>query len=84
MNLWKAVTGIILALIGIAVFWQAYMAVSQCNSIIGMVTTVVSSIFGGSGAQSCYNAQIAEVVGIVVLLVGLAVIFFPRGRRDKK
>ena len=84
MDAWKAITGIILILIGIAVFWQGYNTVSQCNSVLGKVATAITSIFGGTGAQACYNAQIAEVAGVLVVLIGLAVIFFPTKKGGKK
>lgn len=87
MNTWKIVTGIILLVIGIGVFWQNYKVVSGCNSLIGKVSTAVTSIFGGNGAQSCYNAQIAEVAGIIVAIIGLVVIFSatrPPSRKARK
>jgi len=83
MEKWKTLTGIILIVIGIAVAWQAYTTVSQCSSIVGQITTAITSVFGGTGAQACYNAQIAEVAGIIIVLIGLAVIFFPTKKHKK-
>ncbi len=84
MEFWKTITGVIVILIGIAVFWQGFSTVSQCNSILGKVATAVTSIFGGTGAQACYNAQIAEIGGILLVLIGLAVIFFPMKKKGRK
>jgi hypothetical protein len=52
--------------------------------VLGKVATAITSIFGGTGAQACYNAQIAEVAGVLVVLIGLAVIFFPTKKGGKK
>lgn len=42
---------------------------------LGQVANFFTSLFGGSGVQSCYNAQIIEIGGIIVALIGLVVIF---------
>ncbi len=75
MNTWKVITGIIILVIGIGVFWQNYRTVAGCNSLTGKVSTALTSLFGGNGAQSCYDAGIAEVAGIIVAIIGLVVLF---------
>ncbi len=75
MDIWKAVTGIILVAAGAIVAGNGYVQVSQCSSTWGQVANFFTSLFGGSGVQSCYNAQIIEIGGIIVALIGLVVIF---------
>jgi hypothetical protein len=75
MDLWKAATGIILAVAGAYVAWQGYVQVNMCASTFGQVANFVTSLFGGTGVQSCYNAQIIEIGGIIVVLIGLVTIF---------
>ncbi len=84
MNTWKAITGIILLIIGIGVFWQNYNVVRACNTLVGKVSTFVTSIFGGNGQQSCYNASIAEVAGVLVAIIGLVVIYSASRSATKK
>jgi multisubunit Na+/H+ antiporter MnhB subunit len=79
MDLWKALTGIILVVAGLMVAWQGYVQVSQCTSTFGQVANFFTSLFGGTGVQSCYNAQIIEIGGIIVALIGLVVIFVGNG-----
>ncbi|MDE1825485.1 MAG: hypothetical protein KGH61_05225 [Candidatus Micrarchaeota archaeon] len=75
MQTWKAITGIILLVIGALVAFQGYGVAGQCSSALGQVGTFVSSILGGSGAQGCYNAHIAEYGGIIIAIIGLIVIY---------
>lgn len=84
MNTWKTVTGVIIFLIGVVVAFQSYSTVTQCNSALGAVSNFVTSIFGGTGVQACYNAQIAEYVGIIVLIIGLVVIYTSVKKIGKK
>jgi len=76
MDKWEAITGVILFLVGAAVAWQNYNTVTGCNTFGGKLSTAITSLFGGTGAQSCYNAQIAVVGGILVALIGLVIIYF--------
>lgn len=71
---WKIVTGIVLLVVGLWVFWQNYNTIAQCNTIAGKLSTFITSIFGGNGAQSCYNSQLAEIGGIIVALIGFVVL----------
>jgi putative Mn2+ efflux pump MntP len=48
--------------------------ISQCNTVAGKLSTFFTSLFGGTGAQMCYNSQIAEIGGIIVAIIGLVVI----------
>lgn len=75
MDLWKALAGIIILLIGLYVTWHGYASVAQCNSIWGKISTFFNSVFGGSAAQSCYNSGLQEVGGIIVAIIGLVIIF---------
>ena len=75
VNTWKAVTGVLLLAIGLEAFWQSYTTADQCNSILGRISIFVTSIFGGSGAQACYNAQLGQVGGVLVALIGLVVLY---------
>jgi len=75
MDMWKIVTGIILVVAGAFVAWHGYIQVGQCSSTWGQVANFFTSLFGGTGVQSCYNAQIVEIGGLIVVLIGLVVIF---------
>ena len=84
MEAWKAITGIILFVVGALVAFQSYGVVGQCSSALGQVGTLVSSILGGSGAQGCYNAHIAEYGGIIIAIVGLVIIYSAVAKPAKK
>ena len=75
MDVWKAITGILLVVAGAVAAGQGYVAVSQCTSTWGQLANFLTSIFGGTSVQACYNAQIIEIGGIIVALIGLVVIF---------
>jgi multisubunit Na+/H+ antiporter MnhB subunit len=73
MEAWKATAGIILLIVGLLVAWQGYTTINHCNSVGGRISVAVTSLFGGTQAQACYNAQIIEVGGVIIALVGLVV-----------
>lgn len=75
METWKAITGIILFLIGAVVALQGYNTLNQCGSVLGQVATFLGSLLGGTGAQSCYNAQIAEYGGVILAIVGIVIVY---------
>jgi hypothetical protein len=50
--------------------------VTQCNSAGGTIATAISTFFGGQRAQTCSNAQIFEVGGIVAAIIGLVIALF--------
>ncbi len=75
METWEVITGIVLLLVGLVVFGQNYHTVSQCNSIGGKISAFFTSLFGGTPVQSCYNAYVAEIGGILIALVGLGIIY---------
>lgn len=88
MNQWKAITGIILLIVGVAVFFQSYKTVTGCNTVVGKLSTFFTSIFGGNGAQACYDAQLDAVGAAIVAIIGLVIIYLAfrpekttRGRR---
>ena len=84
METWKAITGIILLIAGVAVAWQNYITTRNCNTLVGKVATVITSIFGGTGAQACYNAQIAMVGGAIVAIAGLVIIYSALAVKKRK
>jgi hypothetical protein len=84
METWKAITGIILLVVGGAVAWQNYITNTSCNSLVGKIGTFISALFGGTSAQACYNAQIAMVGGFIVAIVGLVIIYFAVAEPAKK
>ncbi len=75
MNTWEAITGIIVLVVGIALFWQSYNTSAVCNSVGGQITTAVTSLFGGTGAQTCYNAVIIEVASAIAAIIGVVIIY---------
>jgi hypothetical protein len=84
VDVWKIILGIVLVLVGLAVLWHGYTVISGCNSIYGKIATAITSIFGGQGAQNCYNAQLQEIAGILVALIGVVVIFAGNNGKHKK
>jgi small basic protein len=75
MNTWEAITGIILLIVGLGLLWQSYTTSTNCNSISGRVWTAISSMFGGTNAQACYNASIIEVGSVITAIIGLVIIY---------
>lgn len=75
MNTWEAITGAIILVIGITVFWQNYNTVTQCNTIGGKISTAITSIFGGTGAQACYNSTILEIGSIITAIIGAVIVY---------
>jgi hypothetical protein len=59
--------------------WQSYVTVTQCNSNGGQVATFISNLFRGDRAQTCSNAQVVEIAGIVAAIIGLVVAAFALG-----
>ncbi len=84
METWEVITGIILLIVGMVMFLQNYHTVNQCNSLGGKISTAISSIFGGTGAQSCYNSQISEIAGILIALMGLGIVYLGAKHSDRK
>lgn len=80
----KVLAGAIILVVGAFVSWQSYVSVNKCSSLGGKVSTFISSLFGGNAAQACYNAQILEVGGILVAVIGLIVIFLALRKKGKK
>ena len=75
MDMWKIVTGIILVVAGAIVAGNGYIQVSHCSTTWAQVANFFTSLFGGTAVQNCYDAQIIEIGGIIVALIGLVVIF---------
>lgn len=75
MNAVKTIVGIIIAAAGAIAAAQGYVNVTQCSSTWAQVANFFTSLVGGTAVQACYDAQIMEIGGIIVLLIGLVVIF---------
>jgi hypothetical protein len=75
MNTWETITGVIILVVSLAALWSSYNTVQQCNSIGGRISTAITSIFGGTGAQACYNSGLIEVGSIITAIIGLIIIF---------
>ena len=84
MDMWKAILGVVLVIVGLAVLWNGYNTVGNCNSIFGKIGTAISSIFGGNAAQACYNAGLQEVAGVIVAIIGVIVIFVGNKAKARK
>ncbi|MGI0141591.1 MAG: hypothetical protein ACREBF_03005 [Candidatus Micrarchaeales archaeon] len=84
METWKAITGVIVFLIGAVVAFQSYNTLTQCSSALGTVSNFVTSIFGGTGVQACYNAQIGEYGGIIIAIIGLVIIYSANMKKGRK
>ncbi|MGA3021084.1 MAG: hypothetical protein ABSD68_04000 [Candidatus Micrarchaeales archaeon] len=78
------IVGLILLIVGAVLAWQSYVTVTQCNSPGGRVVTFISTLFGGQSAQTCSNAQILEISGIVVAVIGLVVAIFALYDKNQK
>ena len=70
------IIGIILLAVGAVLAWQSYLTVTQCNSAGGTIATAISTFFGGQRAQTCSNAQLLEIGGIVAAIIGLVIALF--------
>lgn len=75
MNKLKVIAGLVLLVVGVALFMNSYNQLAQCNSTIGQLLTNISNVFGGSGVSTCNNASILEVVGAVAAVVGIVILF---------
>ena len=84
MNTWEAITGIIILVVGAVLFWQNYNYSTQCNSLGGQISTAITSIFGGSGAQACYNSGIIEVASVIAAVIGAVIIYSAVNSRSKR
>lgn len=74
MNTWKAVTGLVILLVGVALFWNSYNQLAKCNTTGAKIVTAISNFFGGNGIQACNNASVLQVVGIIAAIVGAIVL----------
>ncbi len=79
----KIIAGLVILGAGAAVAWQSYNTYSTCNTLGGQISTFLNSIIGGGAAQACYNAQILTIAGVIVAIVGLAVLFLAFRSKDK-
>jgi uncharacterized membrane protein len=84
MNIWEAITGIIIVVVSLMLFWQTYNTVAQCNSIGGQISTAIGSLFGGTNAQQCYNSGIIEVASIFTAIIGVIIVYAAVKNKAKK
>lgn len=77
------IVGLILLIVGAVLAWQSYLTVTQCSSPGGTIATAISTFFGGQRAQTCSNAQLFEVGGIIVAVIGLVVALFALFEKGK-
>ena len=76
------IVGTVCFLVGAALFWQSYLKVTECNSLLSKISTFLGAMFGGQvSPMACTIAQISEIFGILLAIMGLVVVFF--GLRDK-
>jgi multisubunit Na+/H+ antiporter MnhG subunit len=75
MNTWKAITGLVILLVGIALFWNSHNQLLKCDSAGGQIATAISNFFGNNGIPACNNASIFEVVGIIAAILGVIILF---------
>jgi hypothetical protein len=79
MNIWKIFMGVLMIVAGIVSAIQVYPIVIECTQTFGQSSNFFSSIFTGSALQICYNAQLIELGGVLVALIGMIVIFYDGG-----
>lgn len=84
MNTWKAIAGLVILVVGVALFWNSYNQLIRCNSAAGQVITAISNFFGGSGIPACNNASVLEVVGAIAAIVGAIILFMAAGSKSKE
>ncbi len=84
MNIWEAITGIIILVVSVVLFWQNYNYSTQCNSLGGQISTAITSIFGGNGAQACYNSGVIEVASVIAAIIGIVIIYASMNNKSKK
>jgi hypothetical protein len=83
MNQWKAISGLVILVVGIALFWNSYNQLAQCNSTGGKIATAIANFFGNSGIQACNNAAVLQVAGIIAAIVGVVILIFASTDKSK-
>jgi uncharacterized membrane protein len=84
MNTWEAIAGIIVLVVSVVLFWQNYNYSTQCNSLGGQISNFFSSLVGGTGVQTCYNAGIIEVASVIAAIIGALIIYAAVNSKSKK
>ena len=74
MNTWEAITGFVILLVGVAVFWQSSNSLVQCNSIGGRISSAITSLLGGTGVQACYNSGLLQLGSVITAILGAIII----------
>lgn len=75
MNTGEVVAGIVILVVGVALFWNNYNQLLKCNSTGGQIVTAISKFFTGTGVAACNNASVLEIVGFIAIIVGAIVLF---------
>jgi len=83
-KMWKNVIGVIVLVVGAILAWQGYSGVQHCASLGGQISTFFSSLFGGNGAQTCYNANVLQWAGVLIAIIGLVVLYVANMKMSKK
>jgi hypothetical protein len=84
MNIWKAIAGLVILVVGVVLFWNSYNQLAKCNSTGGQILTAISTFFKGTGIPACNNASILEIVGVVAAIVGAIILFVGVSDRSNK
>ena len=82
MNTWQVIAGLVILVVGIALFLNSYNQLVKCNSTAGQIATAVSNFFNGKGIPACNNATLYEIVGAIAGIVGAIILFV--GATSKK
>ena len=48
------------------------------------ISTAITSIFGGNGAQACYNSGVIEVASVIAAIIGIVIIYASMNNKSKK
>jgi uncharacterized membrane protein len=81
MSTLKMVLGVIVIILGLFFLLHSYGVIGNC-SVNPQQGAVTGSVFGGNAGQVCSRAQFGLVLGVILLIVGIAIIFI--GNRGKK
>jgi len=84
MNTWQVIAGLIILVVGVALFLHSYNQLVKCNSTGGQIATAISNFFNGSGIPACNNATLFEIVGAIAGIVGVVILFVGASQKSNK
>lgn len=84
MNTWEAIVGLIILVVGVALFINSYNQLLKCNSTGGQIATAISNFFKGTGIPVCNNASLLEIVGVIAAIVGAIILFVGANSKSNK